>query len=116
MIAVLSVGREPLVPGAAPQQLVVEGKCGKPFDAREVLLLDRLGRVPGHPVGVETSGVLDFPAERKREEVLLTPEREAEIAEILAGVVAVRAMPVPPVVAKPMPICKKCAYEELCWG
>ena len=69
-----------------------------------------------HVKGVETSGMLDFPTERKREEVILTPEREIEVAAILVGVIAIRALPTPPKVPKPLPICKKCAYEELCWG
>jgi CRISPR-associated exonuclease Cas4 len=69
-----------------------------------------------HVKGVETSGVLDFPAERRREEVTLTPERENEVAAVLDGVVKVRALSTPPEVVKPMSLCKKCAYEELCWG
>ncbi len=69
-----------------------------------------------HVKGIVTSGVLDFPLEKKRQEVELTAERETEIAAILEGVQAVRQMPTPPVVPKPMPLCKQCAYQELCWG
>jgi CRISPR-associated exonuclease Cas4 len=66
--------------------------------------------------GIETTGVLDYPKERRREEVTLTPEREAEVEEILEEVQRTREQPTPPKVPKPMAICKKCAYEELCWG
>ena len=69
-----------------------------------------------HVKGVETTGVLDFPTERRREEVVLTPAREAEVERIIDGVRATRAMPVPPNVPERMPICKQCAYIDLCWG
>lgn len=69
-----------------------------------------------HEKGIETTGVLDYPKEKRREEVALTPEREAEVEAILEGIRQVRELPVPPEVDKPMAICRKCAYEELCWG
>jgi len=69
-----------------------------------------------HEKGIETTGVIDYPKLRKRQEVVLTPEREAEVEKILAGVQAVREQPNPPAVAAPMPLCKLCAYQELCWG
>ena len=69
-----------------------------------------------HAKKIETTGVIDYPKERRREEVALTPEREAEVERILEGIQATRQMPSPPNVPAPMPICKKCAYQELCWG
>jgi|SRR5579884_606831 len=69
-----------------------------------------------HEKGIETTGVIDYPKQRRRQEVALTPELEAEVERALAGVQAVREMPAPPKVAEPMPICKRCAYQELCWG
>lgn len=69
-----------------------------------------------HEKGVETTGVIDYPKERRRETVELTPELEDEVERILAGVRATREMATPPVVAEPMPVCRKCAYQELCWG
>jgi len=66
--------------------------------------------------GVVTTGVIDYPKERRRETVELTPELEAEVEEILAGVQATRAQATPPAVPAPMPICKKCSYQDLCWG
>lgn len=69
-----------------------------------------------HEKGVETTGVIDYPKERRREEVVLTPDLEMEVARMLDGVQATRAMPTPPFVPAPMPICKKCSYQDLCWG
>jgi len=69
-----------------------------------------------HQKGIETTGVIDYPKQKRRETVELTPEREAEVAEILNGVELVRLLPTPPTVPAPMPICKKCSYQDLCWG
>lgn len=69
-----------------------------------------------HEKGVETTGVIDYPKERRREEVTLTPELEKEVEQVIAGVQETRALPTPPRVAEPMSICRKCAYQELCWG
>ncbi|MCX6378656.1 MAG: CRISPR-associated protein Cas4, partial [Armatimonadetes bacterium] len=69
-----------------------------------------------HEKGIETTGVIDYPALRRQQEVVLTPELEVEVEKIIAGVQAVREQPTPPVVAKPLPICKMCAYQDLCWG
>ena len=69
-----------------------------------------------HEKGIETTGVIDYPKERRRQEVALTPELELEVEAILAGIAATRDRPTPPEVPSPMPICKKCAYQDLCWG
>ena len=66
--------------------------------------------------GVETTGVIDYPLQKRRETVELTPELEAEVAQIVVGVGQVREQETPPTVPEPMPLCKKCAYQELCWG
>jgi len=67
-------------------------------------------------MGIKTTGVIDYPRERRSQEVSLTPELEAELESILAGVQAVREMRVPPAVPEPLSICRKCAYQDLCWG
>ena len=69
-----------------------------------------------HEKGVETVGVIDFPKERRREDVVLTPALEDEVRRIVDGVQATRRLPVPPPVPAPMSVCKKCAYQDLCWG
>lgn len=66
--------------------------------------------------GIETTGVIDYPKERRREQVELTPDLEEAVEQIIAGVRQTRELPRPPQVAAPMPVCKKCAYQELCWG
>jgi len=66
--------------------------------------------------GIVTTGVIDYPKERRRETVELTPEREAEVEEILVHLAATREAAVPPAVPAPMTICKKCSYQDLCWG
>jgi CRISPR-associated exonuclease Cas4 len=63
----------------------------------------------------DLTGELRFPRERRREELKLTPDLEARVAEALRGVARVEAMPDPPQVDF-MPICRVCAYAELCWG
>jgi CRISPR-associated exonuclease Cas4 len=69
-----------------------------------------------HEKGIVTTGMIDYPKQKRRETVELTPEREAEVKEILAGVSSVRVLPKPPEIPEPMPICKKCSYQDLCWG
>ena len=69
-----------------------------------------------HEKGVHTTGVIEYPKERRRLEVRLTEALEAEVEQVLDGVRATRAQARPPAVAAPMPICKLCAYSDLCWG
>jgi CRISPR-associated exonuclease Cas4 len=69
-----------------------------------------------HEKEIETTGVIDYPKQRRREEVALTPELEAEVERVIEGVRETRALPTPPEVPEPMPVCRKCAYQELCWG
>jgi CRISPR-associated exonuclease Cas4 len=61
----------------------------------------------------ELTGELRFPKERRREEVRLTPELEAQVMEALRDIQRIEAMPTPPEVDF-MPICRVCAYCELC--
>jgi CRISPR-associated exonuclease Cas4 len=63
----------------------------------------------------ELTGELRFPKERRREEVRLTPELETQVMEALHDIQRIEAMPTPPEVDF-MPICRVCAYCELCWG
>ena len=69
-----------------------------------------------HEKGVETTGVIDYPKQKRRETVELTPERELEVEKILVQLAETRAQSRPPDVPSPMPICKKCSYMDLCWG
>jgi CRISPR-associated exonuclease Cas4 len=73
-----------------------------------IYYLKRLG-----VIGV--TGELRFPKERRREAVLLTEETEREVETALREIRRIEQLPVPPQVEF-MPICKSCAYCELCWG
>ncbi len=63
----------------------------------------------------ELSGELRFPRERRREEVVLTPELEERVGEALHEIRRIEALSTPPAVEH-MPLCRVCAYCELCWG
>jgi len=65
--------------------------------------------------GVEVSGEILIPEERKREVVELTPDLEAEIRSQVAKIETLIREPTPPA-AKKIPYCKKCAYAEFCWS
>ncbi len=65
--------------------------------------------------GMEASGEILVPDERKREVVELTPELRARIEETVATIEALVELPVPPPAEK-IPFCKKCAYAEFCWS
>lgn len=69
-----------------------------------------------HVKGIETTGVIDYPLQKRRQSVTLTPELEADLERILDAIEATRRLPAPPVVARPLALCKQCAYQELCWG
>jgi CRISPR-associated exonuclease Cas4 len=63
----------------------------------------------------DLTGELRFPKERRREEVHLTSDLEEEVALALRDIARIEAMPSPPNMDY-MPICRTCAYAELCWG
>lgn len=65
--------------------------------------------------GMEASGEILVPAERKREIVELTPELKEEVESTVATIEAlVRELGPPP--ARKIPFCKRCAYAEFCWS
>ncbi len=65
--------------------------------------------------GMEASGEILVPEERKREVLELTPELRAEVEALVAKIEALVREPAPPP-AKRIPFCKKCAYAEFCWS
>ncbi len=65
--------------------------------------------------GMEASGEILVPSERKRETVELTPELRAEIESLVARIEVLVREPVPPRAEK-IPFCKRCAYAEFCWS
>lgn len=63
----------------------------------------------------EFTGELRFPKERRREDVRLTPELEAQVLQALKGIQEIERLPFPPQ-AEYTSLCRFCAYVELCWG
>ena len=65
--------------------------------------------------GIAAKGLLMFPTERKRVEVELTDELEAELDLTYAAIRRLVGAAAPPP-AKNCKYCKKCAYAEYCWS
>jgi CRISPR-associated exonuclease Cas4 len=65
--------------------------------------------------GIEASGEILVPEERKREMMDLTPELREEVEQMVAKIEALVRETTPPP-AKKIPFCKKCAYAEFCWS
>ena len=65
--------------------------------------------------GMEASGEILVPDERKREVMDLTPELREEVEQMVANIEALVREPAPPP-AKKISFCKKCAYAEFCWS
>lgn len=63
----------------------------------------------------ELVGEIRFPRERRRIEVRLNEEAGRELEGILREIERIKSLPAPPQ-AEPSPICRPCAYAELCWG
>ncbi|GBD37084.1 hypothetical protein HRbin36_02214 [bacterium HR36] len=61
------------------------------------------------------TGELRFPKERRCEPVTLTEQGEREVETALREIQRIEQLPAPPHVNF-MPICRRCAYAELCWG
>lgn len=64
---------------------------------------------------LEAKGVLNYPLLKKKVNVELTPEKEIELAGILADIHNIINQDRPPE-AEWKSYCKNCAYRELCWG
>lgn len=65
--------------------------------------------------GMEASGEILVPEERKREVMDLTPELRKEVERMVANIEVLVREPTPPP-AKKISFCKKCAYAEFCWS
>lgn len=65
--------------------------------------------------GVEgLTGVINYPKSKRVQRIDLTPENEAELERILAGVREIKSSQTCPP-AKYTRKCRKCSYEDLCW-
>ena len=61
----------------------------------------------------EVRGVLAYPKEKKKEELILDDEKIKEIESILNGILDIVALKKPPI-AENKNYCKKCSFYELC--
>ena len=66
--------------------------------------------------GVDTTGILHYPRQRRREEVRLDEALEKELRSVLAAIARLRKTTIPPRLLKNRRLCRNCAYEELCWA
>lgn len=66
-------------------------------------------------LGINTSGMLDYPKLKKKIPVVLTAEKEDAVSKVIQDAHAIISNKVPPS-AEYKPICNKCAYEEFCWS
>jgi len=63
--------------------------------------------------GLETSGIIKYKENNRKEEVVLTEEKEREMLKILDEINEIVNGEVPECINKK--ICKKCSYYELCY-
>lgn len=68
-----------------------------------------------HEKGLVRQGVLLFPRERRREDVVLTPEAERGIEEKIQALRELLRAPVPPE-PRWMGACRRCSLAEYCWS
>jgi len=59
-------------------------------------------------------GEINYPKLRRKQTILLTPEKEAELIRIFGKMTAVIEEKLPPERLK-VSFCRKCSYYELCW-
>ncbi len=62
------------------------------------------------------TGQIDYPALRRTEPVTLTNEHEQQLAQWTTELQQVLRQPTPPPRISQRKFCRKCAFEELCYG
>lgn len=99
----------------SPEEKVLEVKHSrKLLDAARLQLAYYLMYLEYIGAG-ELVGEIRFPKERRTEEMRLTPEMRARVLEALQDIRRIEALSNPPQ-ATMSPLCRSCAYLELCWG
>jgi CRISPR-associated exonuclease Cas4 len=66
-------------------------------------------------LGIEAEGELMFPKEKKKIQVVLTPQIEEEIDKAKADILRIAYLEAPPA-PKKISYCRNCAYAEFCWA
>ncbi len=77
-----------------------------------VLKLGGVTRADGTPL----AGQLDYPALRRSEPVTLAPEHEAALAEAVSALARLAQPSAPPERHPRRSFCRRCAFEDLCYG
>lgn len=65
--------------------------------------------------GIDTTGELLFPTEKRKKVVILTPDLETKLHDSLADIRRIMSLDTPPPPQK-IKYCGKCAYQEFCWS
>lgn len=65
--------------------------------------------------GVEKTGVLAHPTEKRRETIELTPETSTEVESAIRNIHEITTAESPPP-AEEKPVCDSCAYHDFCWS
>jgi CRISPR-associated exonuclease Cas4 len=65
--------------------------------------------------GIQASGELLIPKERKKEKILLTEESEKELEKAFLKIKEIIQQPIPPELHKTH-FCRVCAYKDLCFA
>jgi CRISPR-associated exonuclease Cas4 len=68
------------------------------------------------PDGDPFAGEINYPTLRRTEPVYLKPEHEERLAEIVAALRRLAAQDTPPPRIDRRAFCKRCAFEDLCYG
>jgi CRISPR-associated exonuclease Cas4 len=77
-----------------------------------LLKLSGVTRADGEPF----TGMLNYPRLKRTEPVELAPEDEVRLAEMVAALRQIAAESKPPPRITRRSFCRKCAFEELCYG
>ena len=85
------------------------------WQLRFYLWLLKLNEVT-RPDGTPFSGEINYPKLRRTERVELRPKHEERLASIVADLRRIAAQKTPPPRIDRRAFCKKCAFEELCYG
>ena len=65
--------------------------------------------------GVKGRGILHYPLLKRTVNVELTEDQAKKIESILQEIGEILSKPIPPKPLK-IPYCRRCSYNELCWG
>lgn len=88
-------------------------KSQKMEDAHEFQLLYYLYYLKKEKGLEEAIGFIDYPKLRKKKTIKLEPYLEAEMEKLLEDIITIVEGELPKPVK--IPICRKCAYYEMCW-